>query len=579
MKKHLIILKFWAPETFHRFYEWIKSGRMIVHTASPLPEGSTVLIKMLLPGIDRGILIDCRVVAGEAADGRYRLSLGVSDNLMLVMAEIDDLLGLHDDYRHMPGSSLPDVPAGPSVDTGPAPALEIAPKADIVEPEAVFSDQYSEPPSIPAPEGKGALFPEGLGDAAGKGVAAGIEPKPEFDVSRKRGLEKSELERLAADFENNSEGYAARLAAVENPEEALVYLKSLLWTVPEFMAGEKWEVLSKMVDTFSRAAGGNPVLSRQLNNCLTILENPEGPAASTAGNREKAAVFLFGSLLDQLAAAYQDMDNAGRADMSDLLDRLGMSGVEILSRVLARSNDRRVRKSAVASLQAKGETAREWALKIIEDDAQEWYVHRNALMILRNVSREEADFDRVRKFTKSPHSRLREEVVNLVLSLRPEDMEPLIIDALADTDARVRWRALRVLTDIPAINESTMDDLLSLLSNAFHRQEHPGEQARNTVQFMSAICALKYIPAREKVEAVALDIVKTVAHQYSGWRKLMKKASGGGREIAILKAGIPLLGRIGSDLSRNLLTGMLKSHAFLAEMIQTAIGRIERRMT
>ncbi len=387
---------------------------------------------------------------------------------------------------------------------------------------------------------------------------------------------------MADDFEKNRQSYPCRLSALDTFEDAQVYLKGFSRMLPVFMASAKWEILADMVEILDQAAAANPFFSRQLTQSVAVTEKSDGPvekeSTDTQPDEFTSAVFLFENMLDALADAFQRADEPDRQRMNRLLDRLGISGVEILSRVLSRSNDRDVRKTAVEALQAKGDTARIWALKVIADDGQQWFLHRNAMMILRNVSKQEGDFEPVRKFLKNSHSRLREEAMSLVLSLRPGDMESLIIDALLDADARVRWRALKALADIPSVHAATMDDLLRLISNMFHQQEPAEEDVRNLVQFISAINAMKLIPSGEKVEAVMLEIVKTTAQRSSGWRKLVKKAKGSHQDLSILKAGIPLLGRIGGDLSKKALTGISKTHPPLAQIISTAVGKIEKRL-
>ena len=67
---------------------------------------------------------------------------------------------------------------------------------------------------------------------------------------------------------------------------------------------------------------------------------------------------------------------------------------------------------------------------------------------------------------------------------------------------------------------------------------------------------MKPIPFCEETEAVMLEIVKTTAQQSCGWRKQLEKTQGSRQDLSILKAGIPLLGRIGGDLSKKALTGI-----------------------
>ena len=259
-----------------------------------------------------------------------------------------------------------------------------------------------------------------------------------------------------------------------------------------------------------------------------------------------------------------------------ILNSLGALGDDIISKMLTESDDREVRKLSYEMMISKGDQAIKWAVKILEDTNQPWFVHRNAMMILGKVSLDKSDFDCVRKFKSHSNPKIREEVLNAAVSLKPDDGETLVLKSINDENPKVRWRALRTIQHFAPISESAMYDLLNIITLPIPKNNEEAENhISKTVNIISAMNAMTFIPMSQKVETEIIELLKSFSDgKKSIWKKV-KRAVGNDYETPVLKAAIPLLGKIGSSQSRSFLKKLIRSHPDLSELIKKALLQIK----
>jgi len=270
--------------------------------------------------------------------------------------------------------------------------------------------------------------------------------------------------------------------------------------------------------------------------------------------------------------------------------------VDIQCAVLTESDDREIRKLSFDSLVMKGNVARKWAVHILTNTSLAWFIHRNALMVLHQVrqkeidrgvakknsgrqdGQDEADFISVRKFLTHSDSRLRDEALKVVVGFRLHDAESLVIAALTDEDARVRWRATRAIVEISPISEAAINQMLDVIKSPVPDDK----QALSThmhmlIQYLGAINAMPDIPLSKKIEGVVLEKLMTIVGQEKGLKKLFKKLAGSADESNVLKTVIPLLGRIGGPMSADFLKKLMRTHRDHQDTIKKALSRIKKQ--
>jgi len=384
--------------------------------------------------------------------------------------------------------------------------------------------------------------------------------------------------KLADDIRDNFRKYLNAIVNFKDPDEALVYLKCFRRAVPVLIDSGNWEILAKITHVIKSVSSMPPVNSDQVYSGLKIkklneIEDfSESKLFKSLDASERPVVFIFKDVGEKIITAYENADSNQRKKIDKVLNPLGFFGVEIVGKMLADSSDREVRKRSYEKMISKGDQARNWALNVLDDTSRPWFIHRNAMMILGKVSNKEEDFSCVRKFLKHSNPKIREEVLKLSVSLKPHDGESLVLKALADEDAKVRWRAMRTFPEFTPISESTMNELLNMITQPIPQNDEAADKhVKKMVHIITTINAMTFIPISRQVETEILALLKSFSGgKKSLWNKV-KRAVGYDHETPLLKAAIPLLGKIGSSQSELFLKKMIRSHPDLSEIIKKAL--------
>jgi HEAT repeat protein len=346
---------------------------------------------------------------------------------------------------------------------------------------------------------------------------------------------------------------------VDSVEHATVLLKCFRRIMPIFIDKEAWEITLAITKAVFKTGKENALFS------------------GDAGLPRKPHKFLFKGLTTELYEAYVNASELQRPVIGQIAGKLGSQGIEILSRVLSDCDDRAARKEATDLLIKKGDMARSWVLKVLDDANQPWYLQRNALMILRYVGDQKVDVARARKLMSHSHPRLRDEALNTVLAMKADDAEQIVIDALNDPDDKVRWRATSALTELSPLTDKSVARILAIIKTVSpEEKEESAKHVRKVSQLINCLGALKGFHNPAAVEETILDTAQKAAEQKKGFLQRLKKTDENDQS-SILSAAIATLGKIGSPKSEAFLSKLAGSKAAQAESAQKAVESIKLR--
>jgi hypothetical protein len=390
--------------------------------------------------------------------------------------------------------------------------------------------------------------------------------------------------RLADDIVSDFSKYELSLRRPKNPEDAVVCLKCFRRAAPILIEDHNFDTLIMISALIGEVSTGkimeSDLVVRELKNIQNGMETAAGGYANADAPTpsEPFYAYVFDATPDMLVDLFAQPDTDGHKKIGVFLGGIGLLGVQVMSRVLSESKDKEIRKSAVESMIRMGELSRRWALQVLANSQNAWYLHRNAIMILRNVSRRAKDFEAARIFITHENSRLREEIIGLIIRLRPSDAESLIIETLDDPDARVRWRAVRALADISPISGSAMNQILGIITAPPAKTKQAAiEHKKKIANLISAISGMPEIPGTFRVEKEILSVIEPLVEMDKGMFKLFKKGALSDEDAGVIKAAIPLLTRIGTIASETVLTKIRRMIPQSADGIDAAIETIRKR--
>jgi HEAT repeat protein len=365
--------------------------------------------------------------------------------------------------------------------------------------------------------------------------------------------------KIANDVQDHFSSYVFRIMNVDSVENATVLLKCFRRIMPIFMDKAEWDLTWTITKAVSRTGRDNALFS------------------GDSGLPPKPHKFIFKGLTSELYEAYINAAESQRPVIGLIAAKLGSQGIEILSRVLSDCDDRGARKEATDLLIKKGDMARRWVLKVLDDPKQPWYLQRNALMILRYVGNQKEDIERARNLMGNSHPRLRDEALNTVLTMNADDAEQIVVDALNDPDDKVRWRATSALTELSPLKDDSVAKILAIIKiEPPEEKEEAVKHARKVSQLINCLGALKGFRNLAVVEDTILDTAQKASDQKKGFLQRLKK-TGENDNAAILSAAIAALGKIGTPKSEGFLAKLAGSKTSQADPAQKAVENIKLR--
>jgi HEAT repeat protein len=366
-------------------------------------------------------------------------------------------------------------------------------------------------------------------------------------------------DKMASDVKRHIRSYVNRILGIKAPDDAALLVKLQRRILPALIEKADWQTAFYLTKATAKATKASDLFK------------------NTPGLPANPLLFVFKDRTEEMVTGYEKADESQRALIDNMTDFLDTQGIEILSKVLADSDDRGARKNAMDALTQKGDLVRDWVFKVLDDPKQKWFLMRNALMLLGYVGKNEKDIEHARKLLHHEHPRVRDEALNVVISLKAGDVEDVVITALGDADDKVRWRATNGLADLSPVSEGSIKKLLDLITvEAPEDKEEAVAHYRKTAQLIRALGGIKDIPNRESAEEIILEIAHQSSDQKKGFLKRIKKTTEPDLSI-ILSATITTLGHIGGPKSEAFLEELAASKSPQAEPAQKAANNIKLR--
>lgn len=366
-------------------------------------------------------------------------------------------------------------------------------------------------------------------------------------------------EKMAKDVQTHIRSYVNRILNLNSTDDAAVMVKLMRRILPALIEKADWQTTLYLTKAFAKTAKTGELFK------------------DTPGLPANPLISVYKDRTDEMVSGYEKADESQRASIDSITDHLGSQGIQILSKVLSDSDDRSARKNAMDALTRKGDLVRDWIFKVLKDPKQKWFLIRNALMLLGHVGKNEKDLEHVRKLLQHKHPRVRDEALNVVLALKADNVEEIVLNALGDADDKVRWRAMNGLAELSPVSADSIKKLLELIAAEVPEdKEEALAHYRKTSQLIRALGGINDMPNREEAEDAILKIARQSSEQKKGLLKRIKKSSGPDQS-AILSAAIATLGNIGGAKSEAFLQKLAGSKSPQTEPAQKAANAIRLR--
>ena len=366
--------------------------------------------------------------------------------------------------------------------------------------------------------------------------------------------------KMAKDIQTHPNRYAGRLLQPASEEDAGVVLKCFRRVLPQMLQEDDWLSI------------------RLIAQATSACQQDRLRAADLPTGSSSPILLVFEGQIEKLVEKHENADGDDRRVIESIFRHIGTPGIEVLSSVLSESPSRSARKAAMRALVGMGDRTRDWVNRILDDPESQWFVKRNALMLLSTLDKEAEDPDRVRMLLQHKNARVRDEALNVTVSMRAPNVERQVIRALEDRDEKVRWRALNALPELAPLSEDSMNRLLEVIKTEVPEEnEAATSQHRKATQFIRAIGAMKILKDPATVEEAILEQAQKISTAKKGLFKRLKKKQDPDQE-AMLQASMTTLANIGSTVSISFLHKVANGKDLTAEAARKAAAVLEQRL-
>jgi len=366
--------------------------------------------------------------------------------------------------------------------------------------------------------------------------------------------------KMVRDIKSRTSVYIGWVFKRLKPNDAVVMLKCFRRVISVIVEEKYWDIGFKLT------------LAVNMVKKETDLYSPKNNLPSNP------FYFVFKDVSDMLADAYLCEPTASRLKIDQIVRRLGSKGVDILSRVLTKSEDSEVRTDAMETIISMGEVARHWGLKILEKKNPDVGAVKNALAILREVGKAKKDTDIVKKFIGHADPRVQEELLHTLMSFDAQDLESFIIKALNESDDKLRWRAVTALGKLRRLSEGAIVNILQIItSDPPEDEEETAQHSRKIAQLIQALGTANNFPALDRLEDAIIKAAQKSADSGKGLITRLKLSNPKTDQTTILVAAFATLGKIGSAKSGEYMAKFTKGKSAIAVEAQKALTMIASR--
>lgn len=327
--------------------------------------------------------------------------------------------------------------------------------------------------------------------------------------------------------------------------------------IPQFIRLKEWTVIKSIMDTLRVYASRSQGVSKTPD---LFLRMPDA---------------VFDGCEEAFANEFMNADDDSKVQINDILIELNSKCIDILSVVLNKGKEPNVFKNAIDLLSQKGELARQWSLKILDDPNQSLAMMNFALLVITNVGRSD-DVESVKKNLRHPNASIRAKALVAMVKINEKEAEPSLIEALRDGEEKVRNQAANLLEHELTVSQESVRKILTYVKEKLNNKNITVKEAGSISALLRIVGKIKDGSNKESLENEIISMASDLLHERKGLLKFM------GTELSreheeIVCACASVLGKIGGTKSKDFLKTHINDKSLFSNAARDAITEIDKK--
>ncbi|MFZ1037880.1 MAG: hypothetical protein WAN57_11800, partial [Smithella sp.] len=277
------------------------------------------------------------------------------------------------------------------------------------------------------------------------------------------------------------------------------------------------------------------------------------------------------------AHKYINAEPEERNKINKILMQMTSMCIKIAGVIFDKCKDQNVLKSVIDLVSKKGDLARQWSIKILNDQNQSISMLNVALLVIINVGQTD-DIGLIKRYIKHPNSSIRNKALGVIVKLNKHDAEDSAIEALGDEDEKVRIHASNIIERELSLSEESVKKLIPLIKEKLEKKK---DMTINEAVFIAGLLkaigkSTDYLDKEHLVD----EIIGIASDLLKGRNGLLKfiKTEPGKEQLEIISACLSSLGRIGGSKSRDYLNKLSHGDAALSKIAHESVEILNKKL-
>jgi hypothetical protein len=365
--------------------------------------------------------------------------------------------------------------------------------------------------------------------------------------------------KLAGDVISKIDSYiekASKTSSLEEMESLVVVFRRVM---PELIRIGEWDAIGQIVKVIciflSREGFDSGAVKRFLNLPDSVFDGSD----------------------EIFAHKYMNAEPEERNKINEILMQMTSMCIKIAGVIFDKCKDPNVLKSVIELLSKKGDLARRWSIKILNDQNQSISMLNVALLVIINVGLTD-DIGLIKRYIKHPNSSIRNKALGVIAKLNKHDAEDSAIEALDDEDEKVRIHASNIIERELSLSEESVKKLILLIKAKLEKKKDMTiNEAGLIAGLLKAIGKSTDYLDKELLED---EIIGIAADLLKGRKVLLKfiKTEPGKEQLEIISACLSSLGRIGGSKSRDYLNKLSHGDDALSKIAHESVEILNKKL-
>jgi hypothetical protein len=284
---------------------------------------------------------------------------------------------------------------------------------------------------------------------------------------------------------------------------------------------------------------------------------------------------VFKGTENVFADQYINADKDLKRDIQDVLQLMQTTCIDVINVMINKSKEPDILKSVTEILSEKGEWARQWANNIFDDPNHALSMLNIALLVIVKVGQAD-DASAIRKYARHPNASIRTKVLNAMARLNKKEAEGAVIDALKDSEEKVRTQAAGLLENELSVSDVSASKLLLFIKDRLNKKNLSPADAGFLSGLLRSLGRIDEDARKDILEGEIINIASDLLKEKTGILKFIKSEIGK-EQMEIVSACLITLGKLGGPKARDYLKVMSRETGAFSKVANEVMAALDKR--